>query len=490
MHGGERRSSPEALAFDAMVRLADDAAGRPASDGRRAPATVVVRVDKSAFERGETVEGEVCEIPGVGPIPVRVARQLATDGIMRALIIDGTDVHAVSHAGRTIPARLRTALEELQPECVIAGCHVDRHLEIDHNEPFAMGGPTELTNLHRLCHHHHDVKTRGDFRIVGDGLQKRLVLQPAAPRRARWRHDRGHDLGSVAAERGRGRFRGRRRRICRLAGWTSPRSRPSTGSRTKWSARWEADGTYRVRPHASRASEVFSIDTPPPTVSGSLHMGSVFGYAHTDAIARYQRMRGREVFYPMGWDDNGLPTERRVQNYYGVRCDPSLPYDPDFAPPGEAGRRTRSRSRGATSSSCATRLIAEDEKAFEELWRRLGLSVDWDDDLHDDRRALAAGVAAARSCATSRAARRTRPRRRRCGTSTSGPRSRRPSSRTASCRARTTRSAFHGTDGAGALDRDDPPRAAPRVRRAGRASRRRALPAAVRHDGDARRCSA
>jgi hypothetical protein len=178
----ETKELPEALAFDAMVRLADDAARvTELSDGRRSPATVVVRVDKSAFDRGETVEGEVCEIPGIGPVPVAVARQLATDSIVKALITDGTDVHLVSHAGRAIPARLRTALEELQPECVIAGCHVDRHLEIDHNEPFALGGPTELGNLNRLCHHHHDVKTRGDLRIVGDGLAKRLVPADRAP---------------------------------------------------------------------------------------------------------------------------------------------------------------------------------------------------------------------------------------------------------------------------------------------------------------------
>src|SRR5262249_8177257 len=100
----------------------------------------------------------------------------------------------------------------------------------------------------------------------------------------------------------------------------------------RWAKAWEADGVFRFDRSRTRA-EIFSIDTPPPTVSGTLHMGSAFGYVQTDALARYQRMKGREVFYPMGWDDNGLPTERRVQNFYGVRCDPHIPYDPDFTPP-------------------------------------------------------------------------------------------------------------------------------------------------------------
>jgi valyl-tRNA synthetase len=95
--------------------------------------------------------------------------------------------------------------------------------------------------------------------------------------------------------------------------------------------RWQAEGTYRFDRTATR-DRVFAIDTPPPTVSGSLHVGHVFSYTQTDAVARYQRMAGKAVFYPMGWDDNGLPTIRRVQNYYGVRCDPSLPFDPDFEP--------------------------------------------------------------------------------------------------------------------------------------------------------------
>src|SRR3977135_3222597 len=90
------------------------------------------------------------------------------------------------------------------------------------------------------------------------------------------------------------------------------------GIEERWAERWDADGTYHFRPRAPR-SEVFAIDTPPPTVSGSLHVGHVFSYTHTDTVARYQRMRGRNVFYPMGWDDNGLPTARRVPNYYSGR---------------------------------------------------------------------------------------------------------------------------------------------------------------------------
>jgi len=158
----------------------------------------------------------------------------------------------------------------------------------------------------------------------------------------------------------------------------SPRvpEKPSLdGLETRWAPAWEEAGTYRFDDTAPR-DRVFSIDTPPPTVSGSLHMGSVFGYVQTDAIARYRRMRGWTLFYPMGWDDNGLPTERRVQTYFGVTCDPSLPYDPDFRLPDEPGKDDVGVSRPNFIELCHE-LTAQDEQAFEEVWRTVGLSVDW-----------------------------------------------------------------------------------------------------------------
>jgi len=156
---------------------------------------------------------------------------------------------------------------------------------------------------------------------------------------------------------------------------TVPEKPSLEGLEQKWLASWDAAGTYSFDRTATRA-DVFSIDTPPPTVSGSLHVGHVFSYTHTDCVARYQRMTGKKVFYPMGWDDNGLPTERRVQNYFGVRCDPSLPYDPNFEPPAEVGKDAIAISRPNFVELCE-RLTVEDEKVFEELWRRLGISVDW-----------------------------------------------------------------------------------------------------------------
>lgn len=155
------------------------------------------------------------------------------------------------------------------------------------------------------------------------------------------------------------------------------------GLEPKWQQAWESAGTYRFDRASATRQNVFSVDTPPPTASGSLHIGHVFSYTHMDLIARYQRMRGKTLFYPMGWDDNGLPTERRVQNYYGVRCDPTLPYDPSFTPPLDGGEGASSKAADQVPISrrnfieLCEKLTAEDELKYEELWRQLGLSVDW-----------------------------------------------------------------------------------------------------------------
>jgi len=157
---------------------------------------------------------------------------------------------------------------------------------------------------------------------------------------------------------------------------TVPEKPVLEGLEATWSARWAEQGTYTFDRSKTR-DEVFSIDTPPPTVSGSLHVGHVFSYTHTDLVARYQRMSGKEVFYPMGWDDNGLPTERRVQNYFGVRCDPSLGYEADYTPPAEPDAKRQVPISRRNFIELCNQLVEEDEKVFEKLWRTLGLSVDW-----------------------------------------------------------------------------------------------------------------
>ena len=158
--------------------------------------------------------------------------------------------------------------------------------------------------------------------------------------------------------------------------------RPSLdGLEEKWAQVWREEGTYAFSGDGDRES-IFSIDTPPPTASGSLHMGHVFSYTHTDCMARYKRMRGYDVFYPIGWDDNGLPTEKRVQNYYGVRGDSTLPYDPDFTPPHQGTSKSIKAADAVPISrqnfiELCDELTVRDEEAFESLFRRLGFSLDW-----------------------------------------------------------------------------------------------------------------
>jgi valyl-tRNA synthetase len=163
---------------------------------------------------------------------------------------------------------------------------------------------------------------------------------------------------------------------------TTPDKVGVEGLEAKWGPSWDSSAIYSFDKSATKAN-IYSIDTPPPTVSGSLHVGHVFSYTHTDLIARYQRMLGKEVYYPMGWDDNGLPTERRVQNFYGVRCDPTLAYQKDFVPPFEGGDGKSSKAADQIPISrrnfieLCEKLTLEDEKHFEALWRQLGLSIDW-----------------------------------------------------------------------------------------------------------------
>jgi valyl-tRNA synthetase len=152
----------------------------------------------------------------------------------------------------------------------------------------------------------------------------------------------------------------------------------SKDAEEKWDGLWQQWGVHRF--DEAGTGETYVVDTPPPTVSGSLHVGHVFSYTQTDVLARFHRMRGRNVFYPMGWDDNGLPTERRVQNYFHVKCEPHVPYEHGLrlAMADDATRKQPARkvSRANFIELCL-QLTAEDEKAFKALWQRLGLSVDW-----------------------------------------------------------------------------------------------------------------
>lgn len=159
-----------------------------------------------------------------------------------------------------------------------------------------------------------------------------------------------------------------------------PKHFDSVAAEAKWDQVWEDRGVHRYDPSRPR-EETFVVDTPPPTVSGSLHVGHIFSYTHTDVVVRQRRMRGQNIFYPMGWDDNGLPTERRVQNYFHVRCDPNVAYEPNLALEQASAKQIKSEpprwvSRQNFIELCS-RVTREDEKAFMALWRRVGLSVDW-----------------------------------------------------------------------------------------------------------------
>ena len=163
-----RRESYEAYAADALVEMAEHLRRCNQEPSRRTPSAMVhVRVDHAALVRGHLEEGETCEIPGVGPISVASARALASDAVLSVVATEGADVRAVTHLGRTIPARLRTALQERDPACVVPGCLERRGLQIDHIFPFSQKGPTRLDNLARLCRWHHHQKTHNGYKLLG-----------------------------------------------------------------------------------------------------------------------------------------------------------------------------------------------------------------------------------------------------------------------------------------------------------------------------------
>jgi valyl-tRNA synthetase len=144
----------------------------------------------------------------------------------------------------------------------------------------------------------------------------------------------------------------------------------------RWHSYWQESGIYRYDPSRGR-DETFVVDTPPPTVSGVLHIGHCYSFTQTDLVVRNRRMRGYNIFYPMGWDDNGLATERRVQNIFNVRCDPSLPYEgPDSRFERGAEGDAQPVSRRRFIELCDV-VVEEDERAFKALFERLGLSCDW-----------------------------------------------------------------------------------------------------------------
>jgi len=154
-----RREPRTAYAADGFVAAITEGPSRPTE--------VRVTVDNSALARGHTEPGERCEIAGVGPAPVTTARALLGDSAVTVLVRDGDDITAVSKPTRTIPAKLRRALEDRYPTCGVKTCANDQFLEIDHVIPLAEGGRTEIANTWRLCPHHHDLKTYFGWRVVG-----------------------------------------------------------------------------------------------------------------------------------------------------------------------------------------------------------------------------------------------------------------------------------------------------------------------------------
>ena len=165
--GRRGKISAGAALADALVEMARVSAGSAEDPMRPGPRVCVhVRLDHAALVRGETQTGEVCEVPGVGPVPVSVVKQWMSqpDAYVAAILTDGQDIRKVVRVGRTaIPARLERALRERDQCCVVPGCAEMQDLETDHVIEVARGGPTTLYNLCRLCAWHHHLKTHRGY---------------------------------------------------------------------------------------------------------------------------------------------------------------------------------------------------------------------------------------------------------------------------------------------------------------------------------------
>ena len=161
---------PEAYAADALMALCEKTTSKQpcesAKNTTRSNAVMHIRVDMDALKRGRTENGEVCEIAGVGPIPVATATEYLGEAFLKLLVIDGTDIRTIAHMGRAIPAKLLTALEERDLVCQVPTCDMAIGLEIDHIVPFAEGGAASLENLVRLCKRHHLQKTHDGYRLI------------------------------------------------------------------------------------------------------------------------------------------------------------------------------------------------------------------------------------------------------------------------------------------------------------------------------------
>jgi hypothetical protein len=190
----EGRCEPrEAYAFDALVEMARRASGRtaegpePAADDekpkQRPPAkyTAIIRIDDAALRRGAVEGEETCEIRGVGPIPVSVARRLLGDAVLKLVITKGVDVANVTHLGRSPTVAQQIALWWRSPTCTNLGCNRTQFLENDHRNEWHKCHETRADNLDPLCDHDHDLKTNHGWALV-DGTGKRPMVPPDDPR--------------------------------------------------------------------------------------------------------------------------------------------------------------------------------------------------------------------------------------------------------------------------------------------------------------------